>query len=98
MAKTVENPFKVPVRQWRKWDDTVRNVFNRVYDFMLNNRSLVVHPEAPKSTPEQWKTIAWNAAWIAAGAAKDEMPKSIVTINHRGIEMRKDRVRSTLRQ
>lgn len=40
----------------------------------------VNHPKAPKLPVNQWKTVAWNAAWIAADACDDTIPTEIVDV------------------
>jgi hypothetical protein len=50
----IENPYKVPKAQWRKWSA-----------IMISNMSLFQHPKANPPTSEWWKTTAWNAAWVA---------------------------------
>lgn len=75
------NTYKVPVKQWRKWSRIARTVFNRVYNFAINNPELILHPQAVKTTkPAHWKTIAWNAAWIAADATDDSLPDYVESI------------------
>lgn len=64
-----ENVNRVPAAQWRKWGDRERKVFNEVYSGLLVNRHLACLPNAPETPWEAWRVIAWNAAWLAAGAA-----------------------------
>jgi len=80
MTAQVRNTFRVPVRQWRKWDDDQRRVFNGTYDWVHDNQSVTTHPKAPKHSAAQWKTVAWNVAWIAADALRDELPDEVVTV------------------
>ena len=62
-----DNEFSVPQDQWDKWDDRQRDLFNTLYSAMMRSPSLFnSHPEAPTIQPDQWRTIAWNAAWQAA--------------------------------
>ncbi len=63
-----ENKFSVPAKQWKKWPDIAQRVFNEVHECMDLNPSLFVHPKTKKIAKEQWGTVAWNAAWIAADA------------------------------
>jgi hypothetical protein len=63
-----ENKNKVPASQWRKWPDLAQRVFNDVYAAMEQNPALFVHPKTKKIAANQWGTVAWNAAWIAADA------------------------------
>lgn len=64
-----KNLYKVPAAKWRKWNETARFVFNALYAHMLFDQKLFVHPKAPVVKPAHWKTLSWNAAWIAADAA-----------------------------
>jgi hypothetical protein len=64
------NLYHVPVRQWRKWPAKCRQVFNEVYSTMSRNQDTFLHPQQDKISKRMWKTTAWNAAWIAADAAK----------------------------
>lgn len=66
-----KNQNRVPVKQWRKWSEPARRVFNRVYTTMMADQSLFLHPKAPPAKPAHWKTTCWNAAWIAADAANE---------------------------
>jgi len=73
MAVHVNNPFKVQKHQWNKWGYMQRKTFNYLYDFMLSNQSLFLHPKAPAVDEDHWRTTAWNAAWIAADAVQDAL-------------------------
>ena len=75
------NHFKVPVKQWRKWSEAARAVFNRVHDFVVENPTLMSHPKAGSLKPAHWKTIAWNAAWVAAAAVDEEVITQIDDID-----------------
>lgn len=63
------NKFKVPAKQWKKWNDASKYVFNEVYSSMLNNGWVFMHPDCVV-IPTHWKTICWNAAWTAASAVR----------------------------
>jgi len=76
---TTPNSNRVPLRQWRKWSEPARYVFNEVYCFVAYNQELTVHPKQKAIPDEQWVTIAWNAAWIAADAVDDTVPKKGAT-------------------
>lgn len=69
LKPTTKNVFKVPKKQWPKWGDAARQTFNTVYDTLLKNQRVVVHPNMPEISKKHWKTIAWNSAWLAADAA-----------------------------
>ena len=57
-----------------------KEVFNRVYTFFYDNQELTKHPKTNKLPANQWKTISWNAAWIAADACDNTIPTEIVIV------------------
>lgn len=83
------NLYHVPGKQWRKWSVKARGVFNLVYSTMRSNQGLFIHPKATKQTREHWGTVAWNAAWTAAGAANGELPDEVmVDCNAAGVPVK----------
>lgn len=62
------NVNKVQVRQWRKWSERARIVFNNVFENMTTNQWQFLHPKSKAAPGPLWRTTAWNAAWIAADA------------------------------
>ena len=52
-----------------EWDQKMRKVFTRDYEWIKENPTLFFHPKAAPLAPEHINTIAWNAAWLAAEAA-----------------------------
>ena len=62
------NCYGVRDSVWKKWSRNARLVFNITYAFIIDNQDLMVHPNTKKVLRYQWKTTAWNAAWIAANA------------------------------
>lgn len=66
----MENIFNVPKKQWNKWSPLSKAVFNDLYYMMLNNFTLFNHPDAIE-IEEEWYTVCWNAAWLAAEMIKD---------------------------
>lgn len=63
------NKYRVPVKQWRRWDERARAVFNGVFQEMKDNQYNFLHPKQDLLSAQKWRTVAWNAAWIAAGYA-----------------------------
>jgi hypothetical protein len=63
-----KNLYNVPSKQWKKWPDIAQRIFNDVYSSMELNPALFVHPETKKIAKNQWGTVSWNSAWIAADA------------------------------
>lgn len=67
------NSYKVPKKQWGKWNDVGRETFNGLYFIMSRNPGLFNHPKAklkPQDIPRaHWKVTCWNAAWLAADEA-----------------------------
>ena len=60
-----ENVNGVPKKAWKKWSLVQRAVFNNMY-LAMDNQMCLRHPKSPMVPDEQWKTIRWNAAWLAA--------------------------------
>ena len=65
---SIDNEYNVQADQWAKWSKAQRSRFNEVYSAMKLSPSLFTHPDAITVPVEHWTTIAWNAAWVAAGA------------------------------
>ncbi len=61
-----ENTHSCSKRQWKKWSDLQRHVFNETYEIMKDNQCLFQHPGNDPVRDEYWKTTCWNAAWTAA--------------------------------
>ncbi len=61
-----ENVHKVSKRQWKKWTEAGRLVFNDLYETSVANQHLFIHPKATLVSNANWDTIAWNHAWLAA--------------------------------
>lgn len=72
------NLYHVPAKRWNTLSPKARGVFNLVYSTMRSNQSLFIHPKATPHSRNHWATVAWNAAWIAAGAANGELPDEVV--------------------
>lgn len=62
------NRYHVPIKRWRKWSDHARQVFNDMYKVM-SDQHVFSHPKAKPMNREQWTTVRWNAAWMAADLA-----------------------------
>lgn len=75
-----KNINRVPMKKWKQWSEPARTVFNRVYDYALNNQWAMLHPKSPVPKTDHWKTTAWNTAWIAADAVDDCIPTEIVEV------------------
>ena len=68
MSKTgrpVANRYGMTAVMWRKWSNPARAMFNKMYH-ALRYQWAIVHPEALTLPREHWKTIRWNAAFMAA--------------------------------
>ena len=66
-VKSRANRYHVPVKAWKHWSPAGRQRFNEVYSSM-RDQSLFCHPKMPALSKAHWKTICWNAAWVAATA------------------------------
>ena len=70
LGRKVGNPNKVQKKQWAKWSNHARRVFNDVYkSFRPSMQPVLIHPGATIMPSEHWHTLRWNAAWLAAEAA-----------------------------
>lgn len=67
----VENKHGIAKNQWKKWDEDSRDLFNKVFQYLNNNQELFLHPKTRPVPEKEWKTTAWNAAWIAADTLKE---------------------------
>ena len=89
----MKNYNKVPKKQWCDWSNKAKEVFNKTYDFFYYNQKLITHPKMGTVCGDYWKTISWNAAWIAADAvdnagiysndpvgAEDAVPTEIIEV------------------
>lgn len=65
-----QNTYEVPKRQWRKWNNQARYVFNEHMN-QTQNPDHIVHPKDQGKSPELWQTIRWNTAWLAADAVME---------------------------
>jgi hypothetical protein len=65
---STQNRYKVPSRQWSRWSQIARRVFNGTYKAMQGPSTAYMHPDAPPQRRVWWRTVAWNAAWLAADA------------------------------
>lgn len=69
MGRPVRNRYEVPKRQWGRWSNLARSVFNKVYsDMRPSTQLLYTHPDAAPMPLRHWETLRWNAAYIAADA------------------------------
>ena len=63
------NPYNVPVDSWEGWSEEQQGRFKAVYEAMMQGpSSFNSHPEAERIDTDQWRVIAWNAAFAAASA------------------------------
>lgn len=69
------NTFRVPKGQWASWSEHAKRVFNELYGLMNVNQTIFTHPKQPKTDPEQWRTVCWNASWMAADAVDEHCMK-----------------------
>lgn len=65
-TSSTNNLYRVPAKQWNRWSAVARRVFNETYSAMVGDQDMFLHPKAQPLPETQWKTTAWNAAWIAA--------------------------------
>lgn len=70
------NKHGVAEQVWAAWSEAQRAMFVGLFRYMFDNQSFFAHPKAARLTDEQWRTTAWNAAWIAADLTKMTHPQS----------------------
>lgn len=66
----MSNQYKVPKKQWAKWSEQARHVFNELYRTMIHNQGTFMHPKDSHRPAAHWKTVCWNASWMAADAVR----------------------------
>lgn len=59
------NRYKVPMKNWNKWTEDARALFNELFGSM-RDQALYSHPKATPQARAHWETTRWNAAWMAA--------------------------------
>ncbi len=85
MGRPVANKFKVPKKQWDKWSNQARSVFNKLYDAMRPTMQWVFsHPEMLPLPKEHWGTLRWNAAWEAACIVNGSAPGRLMGVMMNG--------------
>jgi hypothetical protein len=73
MGRPVLNKHKVPLKQWNKWSNLAKKVFNDMMESMRPSMQWAfLHPAAQLMPKEHWGTTRWNASWEAANAANGE--------------------------
>lgn len=68
MAK---NTHKVPKKFWDTLTPTGKEIFNSLYSTMRQNQGIFLHPKQEALSAQMWKTVAWNASWLAAEFERD---------------------------
>jgi len=63
----MKNKHKVPQKLWRTFKDS-KHIFNSVMDESLKNQKNLTHPNQTLLPQEQWQTLVWNLACLAAWA------------------------------
>jgi hypothetical protein len=70
MGRPVHNKYKVPMKQWNKWSNLAKRVFNNMMETMRPQmQHAFLHPHAQLMKKLHWDTTRWNASWEAAQAA-----------------------------
>jgi hypothetical protein len=63
----MENSYEVPKRQWNKWSDEQRLLFEDMMDW-LSDKSFIDPLNHTSIDVDQWETIRWNCAFLAAAS------------------------------
>lgn len=59
----IKNKYKVSKKQWNKWSEEGRKLFNDIYKFQ---KGVILPNGFKKLNNEEWKTVCWNFAFLAA--------------------------------
>lgn len=77
------NKHQVPLKQWRKWSDGAREMFNALFsDFRVQADN--AHPDAARLPRAHWKTLRWNFAWYAASLHDELGGRGFTSLSHPG--------------
>lgn len=68
----MKNQFKVPKKQWVKWNENGRRMFGYIYDMLMNNFEVICPPRFGELPTQTRKVVAWNTAWLAADVASGQ--------------------------
>lgn len=89
LGQPVKNRFKVPLKQWSKWSNHAKKVFNQLYQAMRPSLQWAfLHPDAHPSSKAHWDTVRWNSAWTAADIANGDRPKDLFLVANRTIDVK----------
>ena len=86
----VENVHSVPKKVWQKWTGKQKEIFNNLFDeFSRVGPECLLHPQtvAKGISGEEYSTIAWNAAWLAAHVYRNEFTSEVITVDESGAEI-----------
>ena len=73
----MSNRYRVPRKQWKKWSDLARTVFNNLYATLKASQGVLHHPSVTELlSRRQWDVVAWNTAWLAADEAQKAIENS----------------------
>lgn len=94
-VKDVPNPHSIPKKQIKKWGPTGLALFNFVFEDIMSMGRVFLPPSMGKIGPEEFKTIAWNAAWTAAHFIPKGGQKTGVVIDYddQGREMARHEIK-----
>lgn len=67
----MKNQYRVPKKQWNKWNERGHVTFNYIYDILMNQFKVVCPPKFGELPTQTRKVVAWNTAWLAADSASD---------------------------
>jgi hypothetical protein len=88
LGRPVVNRYKVPGKQWRKWSNAAKGMFNTLYAAMRPSRQWVfMHPKSTIMQKELWETTRWNVAWSAADAVDGQPPITHIVQGGRTIKL-----------
>lgn len=79
----IKNVHKVPASQWRKWNQQQRALFNGTFEDITNVGQELFLPTTTFQrhlSDEEFRIIAWNAAWTAAHILNGQFTTEMTTL------------------
>jgi hypothetical protein len=92
MGRPVVNKYSVPLKQWKRWSNQAKRVFNDMYQELRPRAQWrFLHPQATPVLRRHWETTRWNVAWTAANAVNRTPYTHIVPVDAKGKKVGKAR-------
>jgi hypothetical protein len=84
MGRPVKNKYGVPKKQWEKWSNHARKVFNDMFvSLRPRNQFVYLPPDSPLLPKTSWEVLQWNVSWMAAASADNSPYTKIQDVDPR---------------